>query len=554
MPKFTLPQNRTWQGIYPGEFLGNLFLTKNIDLYRSPVKIMLGESLSSIFDSGDDSDLTLPVKFLRTAADGTDKWWALAGKLFKTTGTDPETGWIQDAISNSPSAPADDMVELVDILYVPTATNIARLSAGTWTASWWQGTQAQAALTSNPHRFEVFAGAWLMTDGRLIHTWDNTLVVNSAITLPADFIALWIRSNADFSFIGTRSTTGREAEVFFWDRTSTVFNARYGIGDREALAGFAVSGIPFVITKRGEIKRFTGQGFRTVQQFPTVELGKDIRNIDPNGISVNEGIVKINVDMGISADLRVLSGIWTFNADTNNLIHSNSFKNDSGLDYSQQEVAGAGAMVATQPGQGRFLVGGSAYTTYPSATKHCIFTFDEESTINRGYILTPKLRTQDVQGFFKNLFLKFPRFKSSGDRIRILALFRDSIILPVYETITWVTSTTFTGSSTLVGAGDFVEIIAGDNAGAIAKITGRSGSSAPYTFTIDLTLNSSTKAARARYLKFAEVGTIADQDSQRKVFRLGARSEWQQYLIELRGTDRSPALEELLLEFDEHKF
>src|SRR3990167_3631055 len=153
MPKERMPtRDKKLSGIFEGEYFGNLWLTKNIDLGRNVGKIVLGESLSSVFDSVNDTDLTTPVAFLRTAADSTDRWWAMGGKLFKTT--------------NTATAPVYDMVEFVDDMYVAIAADVSRLVAGTWTAAWWSNLSSASALQSGvPHRFDEFAGALLITDG-----------------------------------------------------------------------------------------------------------------------------------------------------------------------------------------------------------------------------------------------------------------------------------------------------------------------------------------------------------------------------------------------------
>ena len=546
-----IPDKKEFRGIYPGEYFGNMWLTKNIDLRRNQGKLTLGDSFTSKFDSGDDADLTTPVAFLRTAADGTDRWWVNGGKLFKTTNTDPETGWTQDAIASSPTAPLWDMLEFVDALLVPTDTDIARLASGTWTASWWSSlTGASALITSVPHRMCEFAGAVLITDGRFINTYDGILATDPDLTLPSQFEAQWVIPTDDYVFIGTKSLDGSQAEVFFWDRTSDVFNARYPIGDSEALAGFAIDGIPHIVTKRGAIKRFTGKGFRTVAQFPTLEAKVNITGLHPNGVIVDENVVLLNMNFGATTTTRALSGIWLYDADTRNLVHTGSVRNDSGNDYSQQVVSATGAMKATSPSQGLMLVGATAYTNYTGGTKAGVFTADEEATVNRGYVITPKLSAPSVKAMWKKLFTKFRTLQDATDRIRILYRDKESTTLPAYETITWVTATTFTGSNANVAVGDFVEILGGDNAGALAKITAIAAGS-PKTFTIDLTLNATTNSAYARYLNFKDLGTISKQGIQEQSFDVLRRAQWIQFLIELRGTERSPELEELLLTFDD---
>lgn len=567
MPRNRIPSGKKWSGIFPGVWSGNIWSARNIDLERSPGSILPSEMLSSIFDSDNDGDLGVPVAFVRTAADGTDRWWALGGAvLFKSTNTDPESSWAQDAIASSPTDAESDIIEFADALISSSDTDLDRLST-TWTNPWWSTLTGAAAMTTSPHRFGIFAGALLITDGRFINSYDGTVAIDPDLTLPADFEGRWIKPTADYAMIGTTAVgDNMEAEIFFWDRASSTYNARYPVEDRQALCGFIARGIPYIITKRGAIKRFTGQGFRTVQQFPSVELRRDITDIHPNGVSViDESLVLINVDFGTpnieagnTLHGRLLSGVWIYNVDTNNLYHHLSPRNDSGLDYGQQEYGetAAGAIVATQPTQGRYLIGAKVYKNYAgtdNTTRRlaAIFTSDEDSTSGqRGYVITPKISSKNVRGFWKEIYPTFRRLLASGDRLRILYRIQDSNTLPEDETITWASTTTFTGANDNVIVGDFVEVIAGDNAGLIARITAITDG-APNTFTIDLTVNSSTKDARARYWNFIDLGTVSSQATQKEVFRVARESPWVQFLFELRGNELSPQLEDYLLDWDE---
>lgn len=539
---------RKWAGIFEGEFLGNIYTAKAIDLQRSKTKVTIADSLTAKANNTTLANLTVPYAFIRTAADSTDRYWALchSGRLFKTTNTDPETGWAQDAIASTPTAAMWDMIEFSSNLVVAKDTDLSRLFAGTWTAGWWSSLSGASTLQSGkPHRFGILAAALLVTDGRYVNSYDGTIVADPDLTLPSQFDAQFIITTQDLAYIGTKTLNGGEAEVFAWDRSNTNYTARYPIGDSECLAGFVVAGIPYIITKKGEIKRFSGQGFVRYQQFPTLELGKVITAINPNGVSVDGTLVKIAVDFGAISDFRLRSGIWTYDTETNNLYHSGSIKNNAGKDYSQQEVAALGAILQTLPAQGRYLVGGQAYTAYSASTMHGIFTFDESDTSNRGYLITPKIKAGNVRRFFREFFVRFGNFQNSTDRIRCAYRRLDSTTLPAVETITWVTSTTFTGSNANAAVGDFVEILAGDNAGLLAKITAKSAN-APYTFTIDVAGTASTLAARAMYFKFTDLGTVSTQGIQERLFRPVSRGGWIQYLVELRGGITSPQLEDMI--------
>lgn len=550
MPRFSIPnpQQRLWRGLFPGEDFGEIWAASDIDLERNKGKVGLADSYSDLFDSSEAgfSNLTTSVAFVRSSADNTDKWWANAGRLFKTTGTNPETGWVEDAIADSPTAPLYDLIDFAGALLCPTSTNISRLSSGTWTVSWWQGTLAQPALTANPHRFAILASAVLITDGRLIHHYDGT-IVGTDLTLPQGFRAEGVLIFGELAFIFGAQIGGGEAYVYTWDRVAQNYISRYPVGDTEVLGGWVADSI-YIVTKKGFIKRFNGIGFGGTNnewQFPTVEVQGQINALHPNGISVTENIAKMLVDFGVIANDRLLSGFWNFDMKTGNLYHAGSVRNTTTRDYAQHELAGVGALKQTVVTQGLYLAGAQVYTVYSGTTRYGIFSSDEGDTSNQGYIITSKLRASNVQRFWRLIFAHLKNMVSADDRFRIAIRTANSATLPAYETITWLAANQFTASNANIAVGDFVEIIAGENAGAIARMTTISGT----TVTIDRSLYSSTAAARARYWRFTDLGIISNVNVQAEIFHATQRGPFIQCLIEMRGTRTSPLLEDLIVDF-----
>ena len=115
MPRLTIPDRKTeiWSGLFPGEDFGSFYFVKAMDLERYKGKVALADSYSHVVHSGQGgfSSLTTPVAFVRSSADNTDRWWANAGILFKTSGTNPESGWAADAIASTPTAPLYDLLD-----------------------------------------------------------------------------------------------------------------------------------------------------------------------------------------------------------------------------------------------------------------------------------------------------------------------------------------------------------------------------------------------------------------------------------------------------------
>ena len=551
MSRISLPdkKKREWNGVFAGEDFGELWAASDIDLERYKGKVALADSYSDLFDSSEAgfSNLTTPIAFVRSSADGTDRWWLNGGRLFKTTNTNPETGWTEDALANSPTAPLYDLFDFAGALICPTSTNLSRLST-TWTASWWQGTLAQAALTANPHRFAILAGALLITDGFLIHQYDGT-IVGQDLTLPQGFRAEKPLIFGELAFIYGAQIGGGEVSVYTWDRIAKSYVSAYPVGDTEILTGWVADSV-YIVTKKGVIKRFNGSGFTSnwlgfEVQFPTVEVQAQINAIHPNGVSVTENIAKMFVDFGVISNTRLISGFWNFNMKNGNLYHVGSVRNTTTKDYAQHELAGVGALKQTAVDQGLYLAGARIYTNYADTSRYGIFSSDEDSSSNQGYIITSKIRTPNVQAFWRLIFAHLKNMVSADDRFRIAVRVSDSSSLPAYETITWQTASTLTASNGDIAVGDFVEVIAGENAGAIARITTISGT----TITIDRSLYASTAASRVRYHRFTALGTISNVQVEAEIFHATIRGTILQMLIELRGGRTSPLLENLIIDF-----
>lgn len=552
MPQLQIPQKGAWTGQFEGEFSGHFIASRNIDLERNKGKIQLADSFSDIHKSTGVgfSNLTTPVAFVRSSADGTDRWWANAGRLFKSANTNPESTYAADAISGTPTAPLYDMIDFLGDLIVPLSTDLARNDGGTWSSTFWTGLSGASALQAVPHRFAIFSGALVFTNGRFINDYDGTTARDPALTLPVGFEARWLLPWKDILFIGGANTVGQEASVYIWQRDLTTYAAEYKIGDNEALCGFVAGGVPHIVTKKGAIKRYNGQGFELVQQFPSVELNREISSIHPNGVSVQENLARMLVNFGTSENFKILSGLWTFDAQNFNLYHSGSVRNTSGNDYAQGELADVGALRLTVPTQGSYLIGARTYTNYSGTSVYGIYTADEDTTSNRGYILSPKIPASSIRNYWRYITPKVFRFDNAGDRLRIYFRQEDSNSLPLnspdYETITWVAANQFTASNSDIAVGDLVEVIAGDNAGALERITAISGT----TVTIANSLFASANQARVRYLRFNEIGSISSQAVQEQRFIVSARSNWVQFLFQLIGSETSPSLEKILLEFN----
>ena len=105
-----LPKSKgSWQGIFSNRYAGDFSYGKNIDFERLPGKLALSGKMNVLVDSDTDFSMGVPMKFIRTNADATDRYWALTDtSMAKTSGSAAITGWVTDTLVNSPIT-ANDM-------------------------------------------------------------------------------------------------------------------------------------------------------------------------------------------------------------------------------------------------------------------------------------------------------------------------------------------------------------------------------------------------------------------------------------------------------------
>lgn len=593
--QITIPSQSSKQFTKPskGELFGNLWHTKNIDLEANIGKIRLSERTYRVFDSGDDADLEIPVKFIRTNADKTDRWWTLIqadkssvsdGLLFKATATSPLTGWTQDAIASSPTDCVDDMeifgqANSYDRLVVSRDTDLAMLNNGTWTASWWDTTLAQDALTAaNPHPLEQFMNLLLVVDGNAVHTIDDSLVVVvNRIVLPKEYQIIWTANDGLRVYFGTRHLRDGQALVFPWDGTSTTYDPPIPVDSFISLAGVVPKdGVLHIINGKGQLMKFNGSAFDVIGSLPIVEKNqkwsnntKRIEMVHPNGMAVIGNEIHILLSASTDEDVpgefyfeEFRAGIWAFNKNIGlyNKYSIGQYDGTTNNDWGSSVVNYVGALIETDLKYGRFLAGCGVYADTDFVVIRSIIASQVDATAdNRGHFITPQIQASSIRAFWKRLNIAFKKLENSTDKI-ILKYRTD--IYPIRRTegrmqtyaATWTDTDTFTVSHADFAnflAGDEIEVIVGKGAGALAHISSITGTSPNYTVNLDETIPNASGAIDIVVNRWKKLGEISDQSIQKKLFKIAKRSKWIQCKCEIRGTESSPELEELSIEFNQ---
>ena len=568
-----LPQkDNIWRGQYSNDQLGDFIQSLNIDLESRPGHIKPSERLRTVFTSSDDADLGLPFSFIKSSADSTSRYWAACGSvLFKSTDTDPEGAWAQDAIASTPTNvdSNSNFLEYNGDLFIAITSNIYRMSAGTWTANWWTATAGGSALqTSKKHILEITpVGDMAISDGKFVNTWDGSTATDPKLTLPSEYDITDMRRWGESLIIATKSLDNSDAKIFHWDGTSGTYNNFYSTGTKEVVSVFIHKNIPHIITVLGQIKIFDGTGYVSLGKKDGTELAfpsyKNFHTVSMNhdGIANIDGKTAImiqttgNIENGTSAD--EADGIWLYDYDTFTLHHKYSVSgqphNSGGTnDYGHRYVNNVGAILNTARTSGKLLAGATVYSSYSGTTLKVILTSQERNTDNaRGYFVTPKLYPKNPSAFFQKLEVIFRNLVNSTDKIIIKYRTEEDVTLPVIRaTATIATGTTFT-LSTVGGltVGDEVEFITGNNAGLIAHITDITGT----TVTIDETMIVTSGGSLCVFYNWTKLETINTQSINNKLLAIKKRGGWIQFKIELRGDEESPELAKLLLNLKEYK-
>lgn len=614
MPTINIPPRelQRWTGPYLGNYYGTLWKTFNVDLDRNDGKIMLARRFERIEDTiSDFTGNTAYTAFLRTNADCTDRYWALAnnGGLQKTDSASPENAtlpsdsWDTDALASTPQSCRDMTVGFNDsrndsgrnkLFVTLDSGDIAVLNDtgnSVWTASWWQTKQSQPALAPNvlfrPIQYFPFRKITMVGSGNLIHTisrfsdTQNDTISYARLTMPKDLNARHIFHTANRAWICCDHKYGGKGKVVQWDGFSETYNDIHDIFGVSALSGVDYNGTPIILNDKGMFLEFNGQGFspmiRSGQQigFPmTNDVGASLVSgadtaisvsVFPRGMTVGEdGLIYINVAQATIASERHMSGIWCLNPLTGRLYNKYALGQwGDSTDYGHQQLSGAGGIywVSGSVSSRSLLSSGVIQTTASGGAQTGIWLLESETstTLTKGYFITQYISSNNVRDFWDSMWVRFKRFITSGSQIIVKGRGTRPLTLanrrPLQATITWTSTTTFTltlaASDDSLSVGDEVEILNGSNAGQLAHITVISGAHAALqTITIDETMKTGSSTSIARFERWKKLGIINNTSKYEDNVNIGLDSSFIQFKVELRGVASEMEVTDLIINFN----
>lgn len=513
----TLPPNRAWAQPNNGFIFGSVYSSRNITLdvpgvvSLSPrTRIITRESTSG---STLDTVLAFAYGEFGATASGfssTDQYIVVTSDtLYLLSGDLISIGALTNASTPSMSNYSDG-ISWNDGFYCTTSSSLSKLVAGTWTNS------LRALTASVPHPLERSASGnyLLIGNGNKLEKRTTAGVDSTALTLPANYQIVWIRSDYTRTLIGARALDGTNGAVFEWDEVAPTWTNRFDLDFSWPYAGCFRNTDFFIVSNDGRLLKYNGGGFSTVAQWPiykglsgfwTGNSTTIIANpVYQRSMNVINGHLTINVNSRISYgqyDSVVYenfpAGLWDFEESTG-LTHRYGLtcSNDDS-DFAQiQYTTGGGAIFpvfiessAPDPSDGSFFLTGARMED--GATTYYTVVTCVDDGLNVGELTTTRIETSDIADDAKKLWVKYRGVFESTDLIRFK--YKDTWVdgLPFSTAqggITWTSTTVFTSTNTNfanVSAGDEVTIFIGPGAGSIRHVSSISYSNPTYTVTLD---------------------------------------------------------------------
>lgn len=567
----SIPNNRQWVSSGQSDTAGSLWSSFNLNLTEKPNSTLI--SPRTIITTNDITDLGIPVAF-RTFTDqnaGIQYSWCVAGQyLFNMNlGSGYQTAFAKVGTAGAPTAgtnteTSSDLSDLINVgklyLVVSTRTRMDFMTAstGVWINVQYDsgGTPTVVTLTDGfVHLLEVFGGRVYVTDNNTqvrsvaANDLNSASASNTLTTTGSNFLDLALvgagsdpvtsiscmRRDSTGIWLGTINQSEDGCFMYKYDGNTTV--SRYVVPDASGVMAIIIKNdSPLIIDNNGRLFYFNGGSFieKPNGRLP-VKNSKYLKNslsavndrwIHPNGIDLVNGRIRILInneyyDNGTTIEENIASGVWEYD-DNIGWYHimSLSLYTSSITDYGQNRISRVGALYGAKDygngasANGSMFIGAQIYTN-ASSTAEVILIDDSNDTLQKyGYLVTPKIFSQNIQDVWQKIYARFKKFLASTDKMWVK--YRNTDPSSTEITLTWTSTTTFTTTtdvSALVGYE--VEVLQGTGSGFCSHITSVSGSGT-YTVTVDETYTGVTNGtAKARIQNWIKAGNSYNKQTDK---------------------------------------
>lgn len=383
-------------------------------------------------------------------------------------------------------------------------------------------------------------------------------------------------SEGELFFINLKSqfaSSTQDKEYYLQEQSGGVFcyDPMIGLYHRHAPSGTKVS-VQTVTTANVN----TSTDVITVTSAP--ETGTPVRYYDNGGTAITE-LTSGDIYYVVNQSGTTMKLATSYqNAEDNTTIDLSGTGNDNQTfhfylktDFGQQYITGEQGAITLEQSKpigselhydGLFFGSNCAKDT---TTEYTVGDFVLQDTENRGYFVTSKFMSRQLQEDWIKMFIKHSELDSALDKIVVKYRTDDNepltrITNATDGQITWSDSDTFTTTDTQwanVQAGDEVEIIQGTGSGYLLHVDSISEAGGTYTVNLDesvknLTAAKTGRAIASRWTKLTTLsnGIISNDDGYSEV-TVGVKSKQIQFKIELRGEDVE--IEEILVAHELHK-
>lgn len=523
MPVHHLPQTpQSWRVSYGPDGTGDIVRTFQVNMTMQTGKIVASRRIQPHTVDFTDVNDPVPSDYVFTNADGTERWWKHWDDLWKTAA--PQVAFVQDTLTDSPSGEDGDLAvfgRTIDGVYdrlVATndGTDLALfdrdISTTTWTDDWWTVTLGQPALESAYptilQRFQSNSQDLLLVgNNNVIHSIDlqNNVVYNRLVFLP-DFEVNWIKVTKDRVYAGFKNKDDVSLPSYVVEYDPFTESSNPVIANNGESTGFIYENICHIVDIKGWISRFNANGFTPIAAFPTALTdGMRFAPVHRNGIALIDDRPHFLMIGKVQFFAQILpAGVWCWDPATNSLTHKGSGTQSD----SAQEDFGAATLGGNAPGTsiaryGALFPLGNADATvsqdffagmvvkiidndtevYTGTFSTVVVAAGPESMPNRGWIVTPKLYSRDINAIWRNIVAQYaPAYYPFGRQAgSIVVKYRTSDPIDnasTFDSGTWTSATTFNvsvASTPNMEVGDEIFILSGRGAGLSAHITAMSG-------------------------------------------------------------------------------
>ncbi len=541
MKNYLPEQNKNYLQTNRSDDKGSLWSTMGLDFQSNFNTMRVAPRLKVNTSTADDAQLGLPVAF--SNFDFT--FFAICGGSVFKNGSTVGAAFTEDASTGAVTTydSGSDLTVFDARLWSTAAAKLySKVTNGTGGGTWTE----RATFSGNFHplvNFTKFNRLYYPGSAEAVYSIDTANVAASSgdytLTLGAGAVITCMKATSTSIWIGVSSLINSPgsppAYILEWDGISAQATNKYLLKSPYICSIVIDRNIPYVMDGNGVLNKYTGYSFDEISRLPFTTTPPHSGFIHRNGlVTTKNNTILALVNNYCGTDPAVLSvattyenlsaGVWEY-SDTFGFTHRYSFTynpsdNSTITDYGQSRIYAPGAIFqAKDEGQtisnGSLLLGATYYTS-ATVTTSSIFFDDSNNTVQKkGYFVTTWFNSNEIEDKWTRLWVTYRRLLASTDSL--VFKYRIQEEDPIYATITWVNTTSFTTTTDITAYGPTatgfngtiggeVEVLQGTGSGACIHITNIVNNAGTYTVTIDDAVTGvTTGTAKARFQKWIKL-------------------------------------------------